>query len=185
VLAYVFWHWKADSIDEARYESLAREFHASLSRRQPDGFRGSACYAIAPSSWVPGGRSAYEDWYLLDGSRALDILDEAAISPPHREPHDTIARVVEGGTAGLYRLRRGTPLGNQALFASWFRKPAGMSYESLEKLLEPLTGEGGATLWMRRMVLGPAPEFCLQARAPIHLPPPIDAKSLPLRALWP
>jgi hypothetical protein len=42
-----------------------------------------------------------------------------------------------------------------------------------------------AQLWIRHMVLGPSPEFCLQSREPLRLPPPITPLTIPLRTVWP
>ncbi len=185
MLAYVFWHWKSDAVAEDRYEDEARAFHSSLARRRPPGFLRSAAFAIPSAAWIPEGRGACEDWYLIEGSAALDGLDHGAVSPPHQEPHDAIARSVAGGAGGLYRLRAGESREDQARSASWFRKPEGMTYPSLYRLLEPLTQGGRAALWGRQMVLGPAPEFCLQSAEPLPLPAPIDAATLALRRIWP
>ncbi len=184
MLAYVFWHWRSDSVDREAYERLTRDFHASLRERRPEGFRRSVCFAMPGAGWIPDRRPAYEDWYLLDGSTALDPLDRAAVAAPHQTPHDAVARAVAGGAGGLYRLRLGTPLEERARFASWFRKPDGMAYERLYDLLEPLIG-AGAALWGRQMVLGPAPEFCLHGGRPLALPSPLEGAAWPLSPVWP
>jgi hypothetical protein len=59
-----------------------------------------------------------------------------------------------------------------------------MSYAALYALLETRTSAGEA-LWGRQMVLGPAPEFCLHARAEAPLPAPIAAVTVALRSLFP
>jgi hypothetical protein len=184
-LAYVFWHWKGEAIDASAYEQRARDFHASLAARPPEGFVRSACFAIAGAAWIPGGGAAYEDWYRIDSSAALDSLERAAVAPPHQTPHDAIAGQVAGGTAGLYRLRRGSPLDGEARHAHWFRKPPGMTYESLYRLLDPLVEVNGAAIWGRQMVLGPAPEFCLHAREAAVLSAPLEGAAIPLSRVWP
>ena len=184
-LAYVFWHWKGESIGTDDYQARASEFHASLATAPPEGFVRSVCFSIAGAGWIPGGGPAYEDWYRIESSAALDALDRAAVAPPHQSPHDAIAGRVSGGTGGLYRLRQGTPLDGQARHAHWFRKPAGMTYDSLYRLLDPLVEVNGAALWGRQMVLGPAPEFCLQARESAPLPAPVEAAGIPLSRIWP
>ena len=181
MLAYVFWHWKADSIPAEPYEALARDFHMALRAAPPPGFRGSFAFAIEGAAWIPDGRAAYEDWYLLDSSAALDSLDRAAVAPPRQDPHDAIARAVADGAGGLYRLYAGAPLPD-ATHALWFRKPAGMSYAALGAALAPLTSAGTA-IWCRQMVLGPAPEFCVHSRGAVEPPPPVRAARLALRAL--
>jgi hypothetical protein len=183
LLAYVFWHWKSESVPLDRYEQMARAFYASLETAPPPGFTQVTAYAVEKAPWIPGGRLAYEEWYGVTGSAALDPLNDAAVSPPHQAAHDPIARAAEGGAGGLYRLRRGTPLRAQARYAHWFAKPAGMAYADLYALLEPLTAH--AALWGRQMVLGPTAEFCLHTRQPTALPPPLTPTTLPLRVLWP
>lgn len=185
MLAYVFWHWRSDAVARGCYEDQARAFHSSLARRRPSGFLPSVAFAIPPAEWIPDGRDACEDWYLIEGSAALDGLDRGAVSPPHQASHDTIATSVAGGAGGLYRLRAGESREGQARWASWFQKPEGMTYPSLYQLLEPLTQGGRAALWGRQMVLGPAPEFCLQSSEPLSLPAPIDAAILALRRIFP
>jgi hypothetical protein len=184
VLAYVFWHWRRDGVPADRYRDLLRDFHASLERRRPSGFLGSSAFEIPGASWIPQDGPAVEDWYLLEGSAALDLLDRGAVEAPHQSPHDTVAAAAAGGAGGLYRLRAGRPLGGEARFALWFGKPEGMSYAALYALLEPRTSSG-ETLWGRQMVLGPAAEFCLHARSDAPLPAPIAAVTVPLRPLFP
>lgn len=173
MLAYVFWHWRSDAVESEACERLTRDFHASLSRQRPEGFRRSVSFAIPGAGWIPDGRPAHEDWYLLEGSAALDPLDCAAVAPPLQTPHDAVARAVAGGAGGLYRLRLGKALGERARFASCFRKPDGMAYRRLYDLLEPLAA-AAAALWGRQMVLSPAPEFRQHGGRPLGLPAPLE-----------
>jgi hypothetical protein len=184
MLAYVFWHWRREDVPPERYRGQIRDFHASLARRGPAGFLGSVAFAIPGAEWIPGGIPAFEDWYLLEGSAALDPLDRGAVSPPHQASHDTIAGVVAGGTGGLYRLRQGTPLGAEARVSRWFSKPEGTSYSDLFELLAPAC-DAGAALWSRQMVLGPALEFCLHARETSPLPSPLRPRDIALERVWP
>lgn len=185
MLSYVFWHWIDAARSAADYEAMLCDFHASLAAHPPQGLLQSAAYALAGAPWAAGGQPAYEDWYILTGSAALDPLNDAAVAPPHLERHNTVAAVVGGGTAGLYRLRQGAPLGTQAHYAWWFGKPAGMSYPTLYNALAPLVDRGGTALWGRQMVLGPTPEFCLQSVEPITQPALLSGALLPLRTVWP
>jgi len=184
MLAYVFWHWRREDVPLERYRGLIRDFHASLARRGPSGFLESIAYAIPGAEWIRGALPAFEDWYLLEGSAALDPLDRGAVSTPHQAPHDTIAGAVAGGTGGLYRLRQGTPLGPEARVGRWCSKPDGMSYPELFALLAPAC-EAGAALWCRQMVLGPALEFCLHSRELSPLPEPIRTRDVMLERVWP
>ena len=184
MLAYVFWHWRRREVHADEYERRQRAFHASLRQSPPPGFVLSRSAAIVGALWGPAGREIYEDWYLVTGSAALDPLNDAAISASRQAPHDAAAAVAESGTAGLYRLRRGAPLG-APYAAAWFAKPAGMSYTGLYDLLDPVVRNGTATLWGRQMVLGPSPEFCLQSERPVPLPDVLGALTLTLRPVWP
>ena len=98
--------------------------------------------------------------------------------------HDAAAALAAGGAAGLYGLRAGRPL-VAPTDAAWFGKPAGMRYSELFEELTPLLLESDAALWMRQMVLGPTPEFCLQGSTPAVLSPPYAPLRLRLRPVWP
>lgn len=183
MLAYVFWHWRKPSLGASEYEARQRAFHDALLAAPPTGFVHSYTHALRGAPWANGGGEAYEDWYVVDGSAALDPLNQGAISASRKAPHDAAAAASAGGTAGLYSLRLGVaPEGPAASY--WFAKPDGMRYEALFDLVSPLCADGAA-LFMRHMVLGPAPEFCVQAEAPVSLPPVLNARSFDLRAVWP
>lgn len=168
----------------AEYEARQVGFQAALARYPPDGFLSAGTARLEGAPWAAQGGMAYEDWYLVRNLAALEPLSEAAVSGPRLEPHNAVARLAAGGTAGLYGLKAGAPLPAPA-HAAWFGKPAGMSYAALFELLRPLTDSAPAALWMRQLVLGPTPEFCLSSGAPVALPPSIDAKYLSLAPVWP
>ena len=63
-------------------------------------------------------------------------------------------------------------------------KPAGMSYPQVFAGIEPALEPVGGSLWMRRMTLGPATEFCVLADQPAALAPPFQMIALQLRPLW-
>ena len=44
----------------------------------------------------------YEDWYLLDGTWAMDPLNAFAISGHVQAPHDSVAAMMEQWHGGLY-----------------------------------------------------------------------------------
>jgi hypothetical protein len=169
VLAYGFWHWKRDEVTRERYESAQRAFLRALAADPPPGFLGGTTARLAGAPWAAGGGPAYEDWYRVTDMAALEALNSAAVSGSREDPHQAVARLALGGIAGLYGLRGGSadpPAGA----VSWFAKPEGMSYATLDGLLAPLLAAGGASLWSRRMTLGPTPEFCLRSAAPVPLP---------------
>ncbi len=78
-------------------------------------------------------------------------------------------------------LRLGVVIGAGAATApaavgTWFAKPAALGYAALYALLEPLVAGEAAAVCGRQMVLGPAPEFCLQTARPVRLPAPLVGK---------
>lgn len=182
-LAYVFWHWKQEPVSASDYEARQAAFQQALRDAPSPGFKRSMVLAVRGLPWAASGGAAYEDWYLVDGSVALDPLNDAAVTASRRPPHDHAAAAAAGGTAGLYRLRAGAPLKAPAQ-ATWFSKPDGTSYAALDALLAPICAGGNAALWCRNMVLGPGPEFCLQATKPVTLPAPLQGSAVALRAVW-
>ena len=184
MLAYVFWHWKQPAVAVAEYEDAQRGFHAALAAEPPPGFHRSVSVALSGAPWAGAGGAAYEDWYLLDGMAALEPLNQAAVTASRRGPHDSAAALAAGGTAGLYALRAGTATEAPA-HAAWFAKPNGMSYAALDGLLAPVVAATGAGLWMRQMVLGPTPEFCLWSSGVVALPAGLAALRFGVRVVWP
>jgi hypothetical protein len=160
VLAYVFFHRAAPGVETPDYEAALRRFHAALAGEPPRGFIGSSTYRV-------GG--AYADWYLVEGSAALDVLNEAAVSGARSSSHDRVAHMATDGAGKLLALVSGSAA-TGAAFEIRFSKPAGMGYAELYDLLKPWTDRAGVTLWRRMMVLGPPPEFCLLAPSEIQLP---------------
>ena len=184
MLAYVFWHWKQPSVDARQYEDWLRAFHAALAADPPDGFSRSYAYGLAALPWDTQQQAAYEDWYLVRDSAALDGLNDAAISARRQAPHDTVAGAASGGTAGLYRLRQGQPPAEPARYATWLAKPDGMTYAEFFERLRPLADERSARLWGRQMTLGPTTEFCAHSAEPPRLPEGLAGQVGELRVVW-
>jgi hypothetical protein len=168
MLAYVFWHWPAPGVDIEKYVDHLVTFHRTLAENKPAGFRGSRVFRIRGASWLDTKTDAFEDWYLLDDSAALDVINHAAVSGPCEEPHNLVAREAAGGTAGLYSLRIGEA--DDARYAVWLAKPDGVSYADFFSTLEPLIKNAQAALWGRQMTLGPTTEFVIHSMNPIQLP---------------
>ena len=169
MLAYVFWHWPQPQIEHGSYVDHLAEFHRTLAANKPDGFRESVVFRINNANWLNTDGEAYEEWYLLDDSAAMDRLNEAAVTGVCEVPHNRVAREAADGTGGLYRLRAGSEDLAQAKYAVWLSKPSGVSYKDFYAGLESITSQPGIALWSRQMTLGPTTEFC------IHSPTQIQA----------
>ena len=171
MLAYVFWHWPQSNVDSDSYVEHLTQFHQVLAANKPEGFQQSVVFRIRGANWLNTTDEAYEEWYLLDDSAAMDRLNEAAVSGVCEEPHNRVARAAADGIGGLYRLRAGGEDLAHAKFAVWLSKPAGVTYKDFYAALEPLTAQPGVALWGRQMTLGPTTEFCIHSTNPIELPP--------------
>jgi len=182
MLAYVFWHWPQPGVSPGTYMEHLRAFHQELFLYKPAGFLSSAAFQMSGAPWLPPNSDTYEDWYLVEGSCALDILNDAAVTPPLKESHDRSAHGAAGGTAGLYRLRLGSGELASMRQALWFSKRTGVSYEELYRQLQPVA-EQGASLWGRQMTLGPSPEFCLTGGEDVARH--IDGARIGLELVWP
>jgi hypothetical protein len=180
MLAYVFWHWRRPSVSVEEYETAQRDFHAALAAAPSAGFLRSFSHAIVGAPWANGGAEAYEDWYLVRDSAALDALNEGAMTASRRAPHDAAAAGAAGGTAGLFRLRVGD-LEPGARWAHWFARPEGVGHSQLVAELAATLAAAHGSLWVRQMTLGPSPECCVLARGPLDAPLPYRIASFALR----
>ena len=178
MLAYVFWHWPRPDIARGSYVEHLVDFYQTLAENKPRGFRESVVFRIRGARWLKTDGEAYEEWYLLDDSAALDVLNDAAVSGACEEPHNRAAREAADGVGGLYRLRAGRGDLAQAGFATWLSKPSGLSYKDFYAGLESLTSQPGVALWGRQMTLGPTTEFCLHT-------PTVFENSLALELIYP
>lgn len=171
MLAYVFWHWPAATVDRGAYESAQRSFHDRLSAVRAEGFIRSFSFRVEGTSWLPV-PSAYEDWYVVEGSFALDPLNDIAVSPAVRGAHDEAAAGATG-VGGLYRLLSGVPAPRDGV-VHWLSKAPGERYDDFYARFAP-----DAVLWRRQMVLGPAPEFLIESeRAPEQVATVTTARTL-------
>lgn len=183
MLAYVFWHWPRPGIASDEYETRQRAFHAALAARGPSALQRSYIWRVTGPSWTPV-TVAWEDWYLLDDSAGLDALNAAAVSDPLRAEHDSAAELADGGVAALYTPagpRAGQPFSLEGRYALWFHKPEHMRYSTLYQRL----GDDLPRLWMRMMVLGPAPEFCLMTDDLHALDPEWRSQVTRREPVWP
>ncbi|GHO62097.1 hypothetical protein KSC_009890 [Ktedonobacter sp. SOSP1-52] len=187
MLAYVFWHQRASNVEKVEYQERLVAFHQILQERRIQGFKGSIVLEIPQLSWMREGSEVYEDWYLVENSAALDLVDEAAVSGICREPHNQVARLADYGTGGLYRLKDGAT--TPATFAgircvTWFGKPAGMSYAQLYSLLQAANIEQQDIFWQRQMTMGPALEFCVYTSQTYLLPENIESLQVAAQPLF-
>lgn len=183
MLSYVFWHWPRAGVAADEYEARQRAFHASLRAAPSEGLARSLTHGVSGAPWAANGGAAYEDWYLLRDSAALDPLNAAAVSASRQAPHDAAAAVAAGGIAGLYTLQLGA-MPHAPTHAAWFAKPDGVRYADFFARLEPVVTRSDGALWMRHMTLAPAREFCLLSTAPVALPSALGALPLKLRPVW-
>jgi hypothetical protein len=181
-LAYFFWHWKQPDVSSARYEAALRGFHASLRESPPRGFIRSVSTAVIGAPWANAGAEAYVDRYVIEDASALDRLDDAIGAMGRHRKHDTVAHLAAAGAGGVSRLRLGEVV-EHPRHAFWFNKVAGMSYEDIFRALEPAVRRHSAVLWMRKMVLGPSPEFCLEADDMMELPN-VSSTHVTLSPVW-
>jgi hypothetical protein len=168
LLAYVFSHRPADGVDVATYEDSLRQFHVALSGAAPSGF-------ITSSTFRTG--DGYSDWYMVESSAALDVLNAAAVSGARSAAHNAAARMAAGGAGKLFNLQAGNYFAGIG-FEVRFAKPAGVSYVDLYARLQPWTSAPEVSLWRRMMVLGPPPEFSLVTPSEVTLPADMSAEVL-------
>ncbi len=157
MLAYTFWHWPADGVPQADYETAMAAFHVSLNRHKPSGFLSSAVVRLSRTPWSAQPRMSYEDWYLVEDFAALGLLNDGAVNASNKPPHDGVAGIVKAGAGGVYRLKAGVPDFKQVRRAHWFSKPAGLPYADF---YAGVPANQVICQWERQMVLGPAPECC-------------------------
>lgn len=161
----MFWHRPAEGAEIALYEARLGVFHDALAGHSPAGFRGSAALRVSEAPWLPGSGSAYEDWYAVEDWAALGRLNEAAVRGARAEPHDAVAARAGAGAGAVYGLVSGPPV-LAARRTSWLGKPPGADRDGFHATLEG----PGRSVWMRQMVLGPAPEYAVRSDVPIVLP---------------
>ena len=160
MLAYVFSHHPADGVPVANYEESLRQFHAALASAAPNGFISSRTFRTG---------DGFSDWYMVESSAALDVLNAAAVSGARTQVHDAAARMASDGVGKLLKLHAGEYLTGEG-FEVRFAKPAGMGYVDLYAHLQTWTSVREVSLWRRMMVLGPPPEFTLIAPSEVDLP---------------
>jgi hypothetical protein len=159
MLAYVFWHRPAATVERARYEAGLIRFQEALAREPPPGFLTAASFAIEPVPWLSG-QPGYEDWYVIEGSWALDPLNGFAVAGARQRPHDDVAAQMEEGYGGLYAHAGGESVGSAQSTLHWLTRPRGIQWQPpLAAVREHCRA---ANVWRRQMVLGVASEFAVE-----------------------
>lgn len=177
---YLFWHRPRASVDARAYEQALMSFHRALAEQSPPGFRGSASYRIPAAPWL-GKERGYEDWYLIDGSWALDPLNEMAAAGPMMPSHNAAAAEMETGYGGLYSLISGAADLPERRMQTWLTRPRGIPWKpALEALRR---AHPGIACWRRQMVLGPAPEFLVTSPFDHTVDPPKGWLALPMESV--
>jgi hypothetical protein len=160
LLAYVFSHRPASGVDLQAYEDSLRKFHGALADAAPSGF-------ISSSTFKTG--DMFSDWYMVESSAALDLINDAAVSGARSPAHDAAARMAIDGVGKLLKLHAGEYFAGSG-FEIRFAKPPGMGYADLYARLQSWTGAPEVSLWRRMMVLGPPPEFTILTPSKLELP---------------
>jgi len=161
IVAYVFWHRPRPDVDPDGYLEAVRRFHETLGAAPPRGLLGSWSLRVGDPPWPGAGEGWLEDWYVLGGLASLAPLERAAVDARRRASHDAAAAGTAEGTAGVYGLVGGEPLPAGGLgAATWLAKPEGHPLEEFLPALREAAGPG-ASVWQRRLVLGPTPEFAV------------------------
>jgi hypothetical protein len=145
-LAYVFWHWPAQS---GGYEEAIARFHEALGRPGTATFRLEAAPFDADDP-------PYEDWYPVEDWAAIGHLNDFAVTGERKPPHDAVAQRSRKGAGAVFKLVEGTLPIRDVTFAAWTSE-------------RPRSE--GAAIWQRQLVLGPAPEYAVLAASPVEVPP--------------
>jgi hypothetical protein len=112
--------------------------------------------------------SGYEDWATIDGSCALETLNEQAVSGRMAALHGTIAQQMGTGYGGVYYHLWGNMDPHVAERAQWLSRPRGIEFRpALESISQTATAP--VSVWRRFMVLGPGLEFVILGNASLEL----------------
>jgi hypothetical protein len=175
MLAYLFWHVPFQSIESKDYEAALLKFQSELARTSPQGLASCSTYRISEVHWL-NGRRGYEDWYFVDSSAALDVLNKAAVNPQRWDVHAAVADKMEFGYGGLYEHLQGEAQSLDGMRAVWLKRPRGIRYEQpLRELVGASTGV--LSCWRRQMTLGPGDEFVVIGTWDLNLSVPPSWKA--------
>ena len=123
--------------------------------------------------WAGPGE-CYEDSYFVSSFATLGTLDDHAAAGLHEDPHRHIAKLSTHGAGGLYRLLAGAPGGPRTPRTLWLRKREGRTYAEVRARLAKNPLPPGASLWVRELGLGPAPDLAFRGRLGSGSPPGLE-----------
>src|SRR6185437_10916802 len=124
-----------------RQKKRVGRFQNDLAGSKPPGFIGATSFQIevVPRlSDLPG----YEDWYLPDGSWAMDPLNAFAISGHVQTPHDIVAAMMDQGHGGLYAHARGESMLAPRSTIHRLTRPPGIQWRPATRRCAAAVGEG-------------------------------------------
>lgn len=153
-LGYLFWH-RPGAVEPAVYEDTLRSFHAALAAAPSAGFVTSWTWRLAAPPWLDGPDPTYLDVYLTADLSTLADLERSAVSGSRQRAHDRAAGAVAAGAGALMQLVAGAVSPRASGPLAFVDKPPGVEREPFVAGL----ARGGAAVWMRRLVLGPGPEY--------------------------
>lgn len=153
-LGYLFWH-RAGPVDPGAYEETLRSFHAALAAAPPAGFVTSWTWRLKAPPWFDGPDPTYLDVYLTADLSTLAELERAAVGGGPKPAHDRLAGAVAAGAGALMQLVAGDPTAAADRPLAFVAKPPGVERDPFVAGL----ARGGGSVWMRRLVLGPGPEY--------------------------
>ncbi len=180
MLAYIFWHRPFPHIDSNAYEESIMRFQSDLAQLRLPGLRNTASFRIEPVPWLSN-HAGYEDWYLLEGSWAMDPLNGFAVTGRAQPSHDTAAAQMEEGQGGLYAHAGGDQRTAPQSSVFWLTRPRGISWQAA---LDPLRARcPQANIWRRQMVLGPAREFAVEMPGDTEIDVPSGWQALRVRRI--
>lgn len=177
MLAYVFWHRPHADADRARYEDSLLHFQSQLDQDKPPGFIAAASFRIEAVPWL-GDHPGYEDWYLVQGSWALDPLNAFAIAGHAKAPHDSAAAHMDQGHGGLFAHAFGDTVSSNHSSVYWLTRPRGIAWQPPLEAVRARSPQ--ANVWRRQMVLGASAEFAVEAPgdSEIEIPPGWQARRI-------
>lgn len=166
MFAYVFWHTRSNAAPQETYEQNLLAFYDALKEVECPGVHRTATFRISSLPWSRQ-QNGYEDWAVIEGTWALEGLNQKAVQGPMERPHTQIARLMDGGNGGIYYHLWGEFESDGANRAQWLTRPRGIQFR---QPLKKITDSAGVpvSVWRRFMVLGPGPEFIVFGPAPLN-----------------